>query len=72
MEVSGQLQALAALTPGESVPGTQWTKDWVGPRASLNALKKKISWHAGNRTPVVQAVAHRYTCSVIQVPPRKA
>jgi hypothetical protein len=31
MEVSGQLHAAAALSPGGIVPGTHWVGGWVGP-----------------------------------------
>jgi hypothetical protein len=60
MEVSGQIHA-DCFNPGERVPGTHWLGGWVGLRAGLDAVakrKKKISAHAGNRTPVVQPVAY--------------
>jgi hypothetical protein len=41
MEVSGQLHAPATLLPGKSPPGTLWVGGWVGPRASLAAVKKR-------------------------------
>jgi len=41
MEVSGQLHALAALPPGES-PGTHYIGGWVGPRAGLDAVARRI------------------------------
>jgi len=59
MEVSGQLHAPAAL-----LPGTHWIGCWVGPRAILGAVKRKIpSPHqeSNPRTPIVQPVAQRYT-----------
>jgi hypothetical protein len=28
------------FTPGERAPGTHWLGDWVGPRASLDDVKK--------------------------------
>jgi hypothetical protein len=34
MEVGGQLHVPAALPPGKR-PGTNYTGDWVGPRAGL-------------------------------------
>jgi hypothetical protein len=34
MGVSGQRRAPAALYPGERAPGTHWTGDWVGLRAT--------------------------------------
>jgi hypothetical protein len=61
MEVSAQLQALAALPPGkEPLIG-----GWVGPRAVLDAVvKRKIPSprrESNLRTPIVQPVAQRYT-----------
>jgi hypothetical protein len=53
------------FTPRERAPGTQWIRDWVGPRTVLDAVvKRKIpSPHRESkpRTPVVQPVAQRYT-----------
>jgi hypothetical protein len=40
MEVSGQLHALAALTPGRA-PGTHWIGGWMGLKASLDVVGKK-------------------------------
>jgi len=40
MEVNGQLHAPAALAPGKA-PVTQSTGGWVGPRAGLDAMKRK-------------------------------
>jgi hypothetical protein len=52
MELSGQLNALAALPPGETAPCTYWIGGWVDPRAGLNDVdKRKISCPARNRTP---------------------
>jgi hypothetical protein len=56
MEVSGQLHALPALTPG-----THWIGGWVGPRIGLDATEKKKLVPVGNRTLVVQPVARRNT-----------
>jgi len=42
MEVSGQLHAPAAFTPKVRAPGTHWIGGWVGPRAVLVAVKRKI------------------------------
>jgi hypothetical protein len=40
MEVSGQLRALAAFTPGEIAPGTtHWIGGLMGSRASLDAVE---------------------------------
>jgi len=41
MEVSGQLHAPAALSPGESTHGTHWIGGWVGPRSGLDARCQK-------------------------------
>jgi hypothetical protein len=50
------------FTPGEGAPGIHWTGGCAGPKAALNDVElRKISCPAGNRTPVVQPVAHRYT-----------
>jgi hypothetical protein len=62
MEVSGQLQAPAALPPGKEplVIG-----GWVGPRAVLDSVVKRkipsLRWEANPRTPIVHPVAQRYT-----------
>jgi hypothetical protein len=48
--VSGQLHAVAALSPRERAPGTYWIIGWVGPR-------EKSLAPAGNRTPAVHPVA---------------
>jgi len=40
MDVSGQLNAPAALTPGKRAAGTHLIGDWVGPRASLDMEAK--------------------------------
>jgi hypothetical protein len=41
MEVSGQIQATAALHPGNEPPGTHWIGGWVDPRASLDDVEKR-------------------------------
>jgi hypothetical protein len=41
MEMSGQLHAPAALTPGKSPPDTHWIGGWVGPRNGLEDVKKR-------------------------------
>jgi hypothetical protein len=65
MEVSGQVHAPAALTPGKEPLGTHWVGGWVGPRAVLDTVvKRKIpSLHreSNPRTPIVQPAAQRYT-----------
>jgi hypothetical protein len=66
MEVSGQLYA-PPLYLRERAPGTLWIRDWVGPRAVLDAVvKRKIpsSRRESNpRTPIFQPVTQRYTDS---------
>jgi hypothetical protein len=65
MEVSGQLHAPGRFTPRERAPDTHWIGGWVGPRAVLDAVvKRKIPsprQESNRRTPIVQAVAQRYT-----------
>jgi hypothetical protein len=39
--VSGQLQATAALPPGERAPGTHWIGGRVGPSAGLDDVEKR-------------------------------
>jgi hypothetical protein len=58
MDVSGQLHASATLPPG-----THWIRGWVGPRAILDSVEKKIFFGpAGDWTlVVVQQVARRNT-----------
>jgi hypothetical protein len=52
MEVSGQLQASAALTWAKQPPVHILTEDWVDPRAGTDVTKKKKSLTpTGNRTP---------------------
>jgi hypothetical protein len=38
LEVSGQLHAPAALTPGERAPGTHCIRGWVDHRAGLDDM----------------------------------
>jgi hypothetical protein len=38
--MSGQLHALAALSPRERAPGTHWIGGWVDPRASMDDMEK--------------------------------
>jgi hypothetical protein len=53
------------FTPRERAPGTHWLGGCVGPRAVLDAVvKRKIlspRQESNPRTPIVQAVAQRYT-----------
>jgi len=30
------------FTPGKTAPGTRWIGDWMGPKAGLDAVKKRI------------------------------
>jgi hypothetical protein len=57
MEVSGQLHALAYLTPGkEPLVLTGWDAGWT--RAGMDIVaKRKTHASAGNQTPVVQPIA---------------
>jgi hypothetical protein len=51
----------SSLTLGEQTPGTQWIRRWMGPKAVVDAVKKrKISASDGNRTDslVFQPVAY--------------
>jgi hypothetical protein len=50
------------FTPREGAPGTHSVGGWVGPRDGLDMVsKRKIPSPAGNRTPIIQPVASRYT-----------
>jgi hypothetical protein len=65
MEVSGQVHATAALPPGKD---PHWIGGWVGPRAVLDVVKRKIpSPHQelNLRTPIIQPIAQHYTDSAI-------
>jgi hypothetical protein len=67
--VSGQLQAPAALPPGEKAPSTHWVEGWVDPRAGLDYVDKRILDPTGTRNSdlsVVQPVSSRYTDCDIQ------
>jgi hypothetical protein len=57
MEVNGQLRSPATSPPGEKPPGTYGTGGWVGPKAGLDVVSKRIPAPAGNWTPVTQPVA---------------
>jgi hypothetical protein len=41
MEVRGELQAPAALPPGERAPGIHWVGGWVAPRADLDPMENR-------------------------------
>jgi hypothetical protein len=57
------------FTLGKIAPGTHWIGSWVGPTAVLDAVEKRRSCAAGNRTRAVQPVdpplsrLHTLTCS---------
>jgi hypothetical protein len=65
------------FTPTERAPGTHWIGGWVGPRAVLDAVTRKIPSprrQSNPRTPIVQPVAQRYTdrCMIFRhKPPTK-
>jgi hypothetical protein len=42
MEVNDELHVTAALPPGKRATGTHWIENWVGPRTSLDDMKRKI------------------------------
>jgi hypothetical protein len=62
MEVSGQLHAPAALPPGKKplVPIGQ-EAGWAPEPFWTRWFREKFQAPAGNRTPIVQPVAQRYT-----------
>lgn len=54
--MSGQLQALGALLPGEESPVTNSVIGWVGPRDGLDDSEKENSLtSAGSRTTIPRA-----------------
>jgi hypothetical protein len=57
IEVSGQIDALTALSLGKTAPGTHW----IGPRASLDAVVRNSQPLSGLELPIIQPVARRYT-----------
>jgi hypothetical protein len=63
MEVSGQLHALAALSPGKESPvPIGWEAGGGGTRAVLDSMeKRKIPYLYRESNPAVQHVARRYT-----------
>jgi hypothetical protein len=42
MQMSSQLHASAALTPGEIEAGTHCTENWVGPKAGPHVVAKRF------------------------------
>jgi hypothetical protein len=64
--VNAGLRVTATLLLQESVPSTQGTESWMGPRASPEMLaKRKIPVPARNRTLAIQQVASHVTDIVI-------
>jgi hypothetical protein len=63
--MSGQFHAPAALPPGKEPPSTHWIGGWVGSRAILDVVVKKIipspCQESNPRTPIVQPIAQHYT-----------
>jgi hypothetical protein len=50
------------FTPTERAPGTHWIGCWVGPRAILDAVKRKIPsphWESNPRTLIIQPTAQQ-------------
>jgi hypothetical protein len=58
MEVSGKIHASAALCRGKIVPNVHWLGGWVGTRAGMETVKRKILPLPGIGS---QSVARRYT-----------
>jgi len=64
VEVSGQLRVPAALLSGKEPPAAYLIEGWVGLRVGLVAVTKReipLIAPSGNKTPIVQSVAQRYT-----------
>jgi hypothetical protein len=70
MEVSGQIYALAALTPGKN-PNTCWIGGMMSPRASMDGLKNsKISYSCQNSSPRSSSLQpSHYTKYTTSAPP---
>jgi hypothetical protein len=49
------------FTPAEGALGIHWIGGGMGPRVGLDAVEKRKSCIAGNRTTGVQPVARRYS-----------
>jgi len=58
MELSGELNDLAALLLGKETPTIHWIEGWVGPRSGVNILQtREISCPYWKWTLIVQPVA---------------
>jgi hypothetical protein len=58
MDVSGQLHVLADLHQGKS-PDTHRIRGWVGLRAGLDAVVKRIPRPCPDSNPVVRFIAYK-------------
>jgi hypothetical protein len=65
MEVSGQVHAMATLSPGNISSGNHWIGGWVGPRTRLETVtKRKTPSTRQESNPghlIVQTAASPYT-----------
>jgi hypothetical protein len=61
LDLGTRWRRVASFTPRDGARVKHWMGGWVDLRAALEAEKRNISCPAGNRTPVVQPVAHCYT-----------
>jgi hypothetical protein len=72
MEVSGQLHAPAALSPGKQ-PLVHWIRGCADPRDGLDAvMKRKIPSprrESNPKTPIVLSVAQRYAYKILFAKP---
>jgi hypothetical protein len=41
----GQIHAPAVVSPGKEPPRIHWIGGWVGPRADLDCVEKRIFWN---------------------------
>jgi hypothetical protein len=64
VEICNNAPAALTLRKEPPPPSVNFVGGWVGPKASLDTTEKKKSLApAGNRSPAVQPMAHRYTNS---------
>jgi hypothetical protein len=55
----------SCFTSGEGAPGTHWIGGWVGPRTSLDNMKKKRSYPCWDLYPVtIPTVLSWHSCSI--------